>query len=416
MKNNNKTDNIEDTLGVGKSKKSLFRYWWWLIIILGIGFAVFFTMTQSEPIVKYKTVHPQQKDLISTVSATGNLEPTNRVDIGIEVSGTISEVLVDYNDVVKKGQVLARLDTIKLESKVNSAKASLQGAEANLQESKLSMNNAKSELNRVERLFKSTGGNYPSRKEIDTARVLYEKSKASSQALMAQVEQASAVLKSNEDDLKKAVVISPIDGIVLDKLIETGQSVVASMQVPTLFTLAEDLKKMEVVVSVDEADVGSVKKGQSVSFTVDAYPNKIFQGVIEQVRMNSQIVNNVVTYQTVVTVDNAELLLRPGMTVSADITTKVIKNALQVPNSALRFTPPVVEVKENKGFNLFGRPSRKPKTPINVNDSQLWILEKKEATPINVEFGESDGVNTVVLSDNLTTKTEVILSIVEKRK
>jgi len=180
MKNNNKTDNIEDTLGVGKSKKSLFRYWWWLIIILGIGLVLFFTMTQSEPIVKYKTVHPQQKDLISTVSATGNLEPTNRVDIGIEVSGTISEVLVDYNDVVKKGQVLARLDTIKLESKVNSAKASLQGAEANLQESKLSMNNAKSELNRVERLFKSTGGNYPSRKEIDTARVLYEKSKASS--------------------------------------------------------------------------------------------------------------------------------------------------------------------------------------------------------------------------------------------
>ena len=278
------------------------------------------------------------------------------------------------------------------------------------------MNDALYELNRVQGLFKSTNGNYPPKKEIDKAKVLYQKSKATYQALLAKVTQSEAGLKSDADDLKKAVVISPMDGVVLDKLVEVGQSVVASMQIPTLFTLAEDLKKMEVVVSVDEADVGAVKKGQKVIFTVDAYPLKTFEGVIKQVRMNSQIVNNVVTYETVVSVENEELLLRPGMTVSADITTKTFKDQILVSNVALRFSPPKVKEKKSRGFISFGPPPIKEKIDLSPNTKQLWILKSGKAKAVPVKFGASDGVNTIVFSEAITIDTDIILSIEEKRK
>lgn len=407
------TQAIKDTLAKDQKKSSFWKYFLILFLLIGVGFFFFLNQKEQKTVVHYKTVHPERKDLVTTVSATGNLEPTNSINIGIEVSGTMEEVLVNYNDVVKKGQVLARLETTKLKSKVNSAKASLEVAEANLEESLVSQKDGKRELNRIEALFKSTKGNYPSRRELDIARVTYQKSQASYKASVAQVNQAKASLKSNEDDLAKAVVISPIDGIVLDKAIEAGQSVVAAMSIPTLFTIAKDLTKMEVVVSVDEADVGQVKKGQEVEFTVDAYPSKIFKGVINQVRMNSQIVNSVVTYETVVIADNKEQLLRPGMTVSANITTKVIPNALMIPNAALRFSPPVVEVKEQT-FQLFGRPPIKKRTNGRLSDNELWILQQGKAQRIEVDFGESDGVNTVILSNNITTDTDVIVNIEEK--
>ncbi|MBU1667371.1 efflux RND transporter periplasmic adaptor subunit [bacterium] len=403
-------ESIEQTLASAKKKSSFWKYLVFLVILLAIGAFFFLQPNEGKNQIGYKTVNPEKKDLISTVSATGNLEPTNSIDIGIEVSGTMEEVLVNYNDEVHKGEVLARLETTKLKSKVNSAKASLEVAQANLEQSLVSRSDAKRELDRVQKLFKSTGGNYPSRKEVDGAKVLYRKSQAAYKASLAQVNQAKASLKLSEDDLTKAVVISPIDGIVLDKAIEAGQSVVAAMSIPTLFTLAKDLKQMEVVVSVDEADVGQVKNGQKVNFTVDAYPNKRFEGVINQVRMNSQIVNGVVTYETVVTVDNSELLLRPGMTVSADITTKVVKDALLVPNAALRFTPTVKQEATKRSFVLFGPRGMKKKSDLSMSGKQLWVLEQGKAKAIEVDFGESDGLNTIVLSDAITTDMKVIIS------
>ena len=412
MKDSTRMEEIRKTLAAEKKKGSFWKYLILVLILLGVGIFLFLKSSEDKQVVQYKTINPAKKDLISIVSATGNLEPINSVDIGIEVSGTISEVLVNYNDVVKKGQILAKLDTTKLASKVSSAKASLQIAQANLAESLVAMQDAGNELDRVQKLFNSTGGNYPSRKEVDAAKTLYKMKQASHQAVLAQVEQAKAVLKTNEDDLKKAVVISPMNGIVLNKAVDVGQSIAASMSIPTLFTLAEDLTQMEVVVSVDEADVGEVKKGQKVSFTVDAYPSKTFEGVINQVRMNSQIVNNVVTYETVVTVENKEQLLRPGMTVSADITTRVSKDVLMVPNVALRFYPPMIQEGEKKtSFILVGRPPRKKKRDLSMSGKQLWVLEDGKAKALEVMFGESDGINTVVLSDNITTDTQVIVGM-----
>lgn len=409
------SESISQTLASQSDKKSFFAKFLWLIVIMGIvAIIFFFSINKDKDTLKYNTISPEIKDLIVTVSATGNLEPTNSVDVGIEVSGTILEIYVDYNDIVKKGQLLAKLDTNKLESHVNSTKASLSVANANLLASKIAIKDTKRELARVTDLYKATQGNFPSLKEIDAATIAYEKSKASHEAFIAQKEQAEALLESNEEDLKKAIIISPINGIVLNRAVEVGQSVVTTMQIPILFTLAQDLKKMEVIVSVDEADVGQVKEAQVVDFTVDAYPDKIFRGIIKQVRMNSEIVNNVVTYETVVTVDNSELLLRPGMTVSADITTKIVKDALLVATSALRFLPLKDEQKKSSGFTLFSRPQAKE---TNLTPSKkLWILKDAKAVPVDIELGDSDGIYSVITSKNISLDDKIIVGIQEKKK
>lgn len=403
------TEEINKTLGSGENQKNFFlRYWWFLLILLIIGVGIYFYIQKNKNTQEnnYKTTTLLTKDLIVTVSATGNLEPTNTVDIGIEVSGTIKEVLVDYSDTVTKGQVLAKLDTTKLASKVSSTKASLNVAKANLQESQVSLKDAKRELDRLQKLYKSTNGNYPTVMEIDKAKTTYNKAQANVQAMRAMVSQAEASLKSDEDDLKKTVVVSTMDGIVLDKNVEVGQSVVSVMQVPVLFTLAEDLTKMQVVVSVDEADVGQVKANQLVNFSVDAYPQKTFKGDIKQVRMNSQIVDGVVTYEALVEVNNSDLLLRPGMTVSADIITNMIKNATLVPNAALRFILP----KEDENSSLFTKNVKKTDSSTS-KVSTLWILQNNKPVQVSVNIGENDGVNTVILDGDIDANSQIIIGL-----
>jgi HlyD family secretion protein len=403
------TEEINKTIGSGEHKKNFFvRYWWLLlvIIIVSIGVYIYIEKSQNTQKYNYKTTTLLTKDLIVTVSATGNLEPTNTVDIGIEVSGTIKEILVDYSDKVTKGQVLAKLDTTKLASKVSSTKASLDLAKANLQESQVSLKDAKRELDRLQKLYKSTDGNYPTVMEIDKAKTTYNKSQANIQAMKAMVSQAEASLKSDEDDLKKTVVVSTMDGIVLDKKVEVGQSVVSVMQVPVLFTLAEDLTKMQVVVSVDEADVGQVKENQLVNFSVDAYPQKTFKGDIKQVRMNSQIVDGVVTYEALVEVDNSDLLLRPGMTVSANIITNMIKNATLIPNAALRFILP----KEDESSSIFTKNAKKTDSST-TKISTLWLLQNNKPVQISVSIGENDGINTVILDGDIDVNSQIIIGI-----
>lgn len=403
------TEEINKTIGRGEHQKNFFlRYWWLLLLIVIISVGVYLYMQKSQNTQQnnYKTTTLLTKDLIVTVSATGNLEPTNTVDIGIEVSGTIKEVLVDYSDTVTKGQVLAKLDTTKLASKVSSTKASLDVAKANLQESQVSLKDAKRELDRLQKLYKSTNGNYPTVMEIDKAKTTYNKGQANIQAMKAMVSQAEASLKSDEDDLKKTVVVSTMNGVVLDKNVEVGQSVVSVMQMPVLFTLAEDLTKMQVVVSVDEADVGQVKQAQNVNFSVDAYPKKTFKGAIKQVRMNSQIVDGVVTYEALVEVDNSDLLLRPGMTVSADIITKMIKNATLVPNAALRFIMPEVDEKSS----LFTKDVKKTDSDV-IKGTTLWVLQNNKAVQVSVTTGENDEINTAILEGDIDAKSQIIIGI-----
>ena len=401
---------IETTLGLNahdtpkRWKKILGGF----LLLLLIATASFYGIKNSDTQkTTYITVPLKSQDLTTTVAATGNLEPTNTIDVGIEVSGTIDKVLVDYNDRVKSGQVLARLDTTKLSAAVTSSHALLQKSQANEQSAKASVDNASIENDRAHAMYASTNGNYPSRKEMQSSSTMLIQAKASLAAAKAQVAQSTAQLKSDEDNLRKAVVVSPIEGIILTRKVEPGQTVVAAMQTPVLFTIAEDLTQMKAIVSVDEADIGGVKEGQKVVFTVDAYTNRQFEGKIIQLRLNSAIVNGVVTYEAVVKVDNTDLFLRPGMTASASIITDTLKNVTVVPNAALRFTPPLSDD---------GDKDQKKKHAIQEADKGefVWVLKNKIPTKVKVQIGKSDGISSIVTSSSLKVGDLIITGVSEK--
>jgi len=399
------TESIEQTLGLNTPKKSPLKKYLILggIILLMIGGGWFWIQSSTSTKTEYLTAPAQIKELTTTVSATGNLEPTNTIDVGIEVSGTITDVLVDYNDHVQAGQTLVRLDTTKLKSQVTSSKASLLRFQANISAAKASLSNAKNEYARIHKMYKETGGNYPSKKEVDETDNALLSAKAGLDAAIAQSAQASAELEAYEDNLRKAIVVSPVDGIILERKVEPGQTVVASMQTPVLFTMAKSLNTMKVLVSVDEADIGEVKENQKVTFNVDAYPNQQFKGLITQLRLNSQMVNGVVTYDAVVEVPNSDLKLRPGMTATAQIITGVLPNTLTVPNAALRFTPP--KTKEEK--------SEKTETDAKSNGKSVWVLRDKKPTRLEVSVGKSDGISTAILSNALKSGELVIIGVKE---
>jgi HlyD family secretion protein len=402
---------IDMSLLEGGKTNRMKRWGWWLLAVVVVGAAAYTAMIkfgEEKQKVSYITQPAERRAMIVTVSATGNLEPTNTVNVGIEVSGTIKEVLVDYNDPVRVGQVLARLDTVKLDAKVKSSRAAYLAAQAALAESGVSVADTKNEYDRVRQMYESTGGNYPSGKELDAARFAYERAVAARKSALAKAEQAKAFWQSDEDDLRKAVVVSPMNGIVLDRQVDPGQTVAASLQTPELFTLAEDLTRMEVAVSIDEADVGQVADGQEVTFTVDAYPNRTFNGRVTQVRLNSVIVNGVVTYEALVEVDNSAGLLRPGMTATAEIVTRRVDNALMVPNAALRYKP-VVKSAPHTIFS--GPPGRHANRQSRREDGDaVWVLEAGSSVRVPVKTGETDGVMRIILEGDVQPGTAVIVS------
>ncbi|MDR2638232.1 MAG: efflux RND transporter periplasmic adaptor subunit [Helicobacteraceae bacterium] len=398
-----------DALHTKGGKKRKFILIGLALIALGavaVWFA-FFRNAETQP--QYITAPIKRQDLRVTVQATGNLEPLRTVTVGIEVSGTLKEIMVDYNDPVKAGQPLARLDTVKLESSLNSSRAQLKVSQANLLSNEAAQREAKLQLNRLRQVFESTGGAYPSQKEMDSAQAAYDRANASLSASKAQLEQAKAEVLTGEENLRKAIAVSPIDGIVLTREVDVGQTVAASMQTPTLFTIAEDLKKMQVIVAVDEADVGEVKEGQQVSFRVNAYPNREFNGTVSQVRLGSQITSGVVTYNAVVLVDNSEGLLRPGMTAQAFIVTKQASNALVVPNAAFRFTPPVT-----RNANMFAasnRPSNARPVGERLQGDRIFLLENGVPRMARVKRGETDGALTVIEGENIAEGALAITSM-----
>lgn len=398
---------IETTLGLNTQPSS--KRWKKIagvsLALVMIAAASFYTMkytAKEKPI--YTTVPLKIQDLTTSVSATGNLEPTNSIDVGIEVSGTIEKVFVDYNDPVRSGQILARLDTTRLTAAATSSQALLMKSKANEQSAKAAVDNAAIEEERARTMYASTDGNYPSRKEMQTLSTTLIQAKASLAAAKAQVAQSYAQLKSDEDNLRKAVVVSPINGVVLNRKVEPGQTVVASMQTPILFTLAEDLTQMRAIVSVDEADIGGVKENQKVTFTVDSYANKQFEGKITQLRLNSAIVNGVVTYEAVVQVDNTDLLLRPGMTANASIITDTLRKVLVIPNAALRFTPPLDENQKKK----------KRAMEESEKGEHVWVLKNETPTRVKVQIGKTDGVLSVVSASSLKVGDLIITGIDEQ--
>lgn len=410
-------NSLEMQLNAHGKSTSRKKYIWFitLFIVLAAFGSYFFIMkkSSSNSAVTYNTQEIKKGDLQVTVLATGNLEPTNSVDIGIEVSGTIKEIYVDFNDEVKVGQVLAKLDTTKLKSQVDSSKASLAIAKANLKETEVTVKNKKLTYDRTLKMFKQSKGKYPSQNDLDDSRFSYEAALAAYDSNKAQVEQANFDLKTSEDNLEKAVVKSSIDGIVLDRAVEVGQTVAASMSTPTLFTLAKDLTKMQLIVSIDEADVANIKEGLDVLFTVDAYPNETFKGRIKQVRLNPIEESGVITYETVVSVENERLLLRPGMTASAKIITKELKDKLLVPNAALRYTPTTQAQSKNRGIGFMPRgprDSNKAKTLSSSNIKTIYILENETPKAVKVKVLETDGKFTGVESRDLKENDKVITS------
>ena len=373
---------------------------------------------------QYQTQEITRGSLTAVVSATGTLQPTNKVEVGSEISGTVKTVEVDYNDRVKRGQVLARIDTAKQEAQVKQTVASLEAARARVLQARATVTESKAKLARLVQVQEASGGKVPSKTELDTARAALDRAVADEANTRATVTQAAATLEAQRIDLSKSVIRSPINGIVLTRAAEPGQTVAASLQTPVLFTLAEDLTQMELQVDVDEADVGKVQKAQSATFTVSAYPDRTFPASVSQVRFGSTTVAGVVTYTTVLKVDNADLLLRPGMTGTANVTVQKAGDVLLLPNTALRFTPPAAPVKKSSsGGSLIGKlmprpPKSEPQATENSQNKQphVWILNNSELEKIPLTTGITNGILTEVKGDRLKAGLAVVVDVIEAGK
>jgi HlyD family secretion protein len=413
------TEQVAKTLGLSDAKPRRRRWWLLALAALLIAVPVFPLLGRKPQPVKYATQPAKRSNLVVTVSATGTLEPLKKVDVGIEVSGTIKSVDVDYNAAVKVGQVMARLDTTRLNAQAQQNEAALEAAGAKVLQAQASVQEAEAQLGRLNRVRELSSGKMPSQNDLDTAKANLARSKADEASAKASVAQSQAALEVVRTDITKAVVKSPINGIVLKRSVEPGQTVAAQFQSPTLFTIAEDLTQMELQVDVDEADVGQVKEGQDATFTVDAYPDRTFPARITQVRYGSQTVEGVVTYKTVLKVDNSSLALRPGMTATAVITVNKRANVVLVPNAALRFAP---STKASTGAARSGglvamllpRPpgmnARKIEEPDTKSKEQrVWTVRNGQLTALPFNQGLSDGLHTEVASGQVESGMELVI-------
>jgi HlyD family secretion protein len=373
----------------------------------------------SGAALRYVTEPVARGDLTVIVTATGSVQPTNHVDISSELSGTIRKVNVDFNSAIKVGEVLAELDTDKLAATVESSRARVAASKAKVEEAGATVVEKERDLARKSDLAQRK---VVSTLELDTATAARDRAVAALASARADVGVAEAELKLNEANLAKAKIVSPINGVVLMRNADPGQTVASSLQAPVLFSIAEDLRQMEVQVDVDEADVGKVKEGQRATFAVDAYPERKFSAQIRELRYGSEVVQGVVTYKAVLSTDNAELLLRPGMTATAEIAVQHVEQARLVPNAALRFSPPVrAEPDRNGGLLqriLRGRPRFRAASRRDDGGSSrtVWVLRDGAPSAVSVTIGVSDGRRTQVLEGELTEADAVITDAIANRR
>ena len=355
-----------------------------LIIIL-----LFIKMAASKNKVSYKSVPIKKRTIIESVEASGIVNPVQTVDIGTQVSGTIKEIYVDYNSQVKKGQLLAQIDPSLFQAQVDKARSDLNAAKANYEKSKTMLEYEKKNYERYARLYTK---NYVSRNDVDLAEANYKSNLAEVNAMKAQINQASATLENNLTNLRYTKIISPVDGVVVSRSVDVGQTVAASFQTPTLFLVAQDLTQMQIEVSVSEADIGKVKVGQEVSYTLDGYNDETFYGKVSQVRISPTTVSNVVTYTVIVDVTNEDNKLIPGMTANVSIITNKSEDTLAVPIAAFRFTPK--EITGGKKYEKQG----------------VWIMDKrKKPVRIEIQSGATDGDYTEIISNEIKEGDRVII-------
>lgn len=381
-----------------------------LAIAVATGLAYWWFGGGAGAETEYTTASASRGDLVVTVSAAGSLEPVNQVEIGSELSGTVRTVLVDYNDRVEAGQVLARLDAAKLEADVSHARAALKVAEANLAQAEATVTEAKSSLDRVTSLFTSE---FQSGKELEAARAVHERAVAARDSAAAAVDLAKADLDADETQLAKTDIVTPIGGIVLVRDVEPGQTVAATLQAPVLFTIAEDLSKMDLLVDIDEADTAKVHEGATATFVVEAYPDRAFSAKVSQLRYAPNTTSGVVTYEAVLAVGNADLALRPGMTATATIVAEKVVDALRVPNAALRYSPDSEQTgRQFRGpFSFLFSREEQPQAvaaPIPEGQRRIWVLQDGEPAAVLITPGVSDGNWTEVAAGEVSEGMPVI--------
>lgn len=414
---------IAEVLGLAEAPRS--RRWVKLaaalFLLLTMIFAgVWYFASRTSTAVQYKTAAVTRGDLTVAVTATGTVQPVNQVDVGTEISGTIRTVEVDYNDRVKVGQVLAQIDTEKLQAQVSQSQSTLESTQAKLADAQATVAEARDNLERFKRVREMSGGQVPSQKEFDGADAILKRAVSNEATLKALISEARWKLSIDQTNLSKAVIRSPINGVVLKRQVEPGQTVAASLQTPVLFTIAENLAQMEVQVDVDEADVAQVKVGQPANFTVDGYPGRTFSALVKQVRYGPETVQGVVTYKTLLSVDNSDLALRPGMTATANVTVNKAANVILVPNAALRFSPPVAEetsrTNESLISRLFPRPPRASRPPetgdAKSKQQRVYVLRDGQPLAVSVVTGSTDGVMTEITGGDIAVGSAVITDMI----
>jgi HlyD family secretion protein len=417
-----------------------------VIVIAGLVLGMTAFKKNKNGTIKFKMDTVSRGDIEALVVTSGTLNPVRLVEVGSQVSGNISKIFVDFNSQVKEGQVLAEIDPSILQAKINQDKANYLSAQASLERAKVTMGSLKKAYERAKALFDKKLISF---EEMDSAEASYLNAQTDVRSSQARVEQAKSQLDSSTLDLSFATIRSPIDGVVINRLINVGQTVAANFSAPKLFEIANDLSRMQVECDVDEADIGKVKEGQNVRFTVDSFPDDVFTGTVQQVRYSATVSQNVVTYKTIVEVSNPELKLRPGMTATVSIITGDAKNVLRVPNAALRFNPEIspeemIKAMKEAGERLFARfqkqggspngPAPGSAAPSNPGSggspqmrkfnpsgglpkggkikppSKVWIKDKNGK--LRIEFirpGVSDNSFTEILRGELAEGQEVIV-------
>lgn len=357
-----------------------------LLAIFGIGYKM---LNRSAGGTVYKTQKIENGDIMESITASGTINPLSTVSVGSQASGRIAEIYVDYNSVVKKGQLLALIDQENAKATVQQREAALEIAKAQVDVEENNIKYYKKALNRISKLNASK---YSTEKDLEAAERDYDNSVAQLALEQAQVKQAQASLNSAQTELSYTEIKAPVDGIVISKSVEVGQTVAASFETPEIFSVAEDLTKMQIEASVVEADIAKVKEGQKVRFTVDSYADDYFYGTVTQVRNEATTTSNVVTYTVVIGIDNSDMKLKPGMTANVEIITAEEKGVMLVPNQALRF---YIDDSD---------------TAKRYKDRGVWIIKNGHPERVTVKIGVSDDDNTQILESTLKIGDEVIVS------
>ncbi len=369
-----------------------------IFLVVVVAGAIYYFKRTPAPV--YRTAKVEKGAIVSSVTATGTLNAVVTVQVGTQVSGTIQKLFVDYNSVVKKGQTIAQIDPAIFNAQVQQYRGNYMNAQANLVKAKADVVDAKRTLERNRQLF---GDGVVSQSDFDSAETKYQEARSTVKASEGSVAQTLGSYRQAQTNLRYSTIVSPVNGIVVSRNVDVGQTVAASFQTPTLFTIAQDLTKMQIDTSVDEADIGKVKVGQPARFTVDAYPETQFSGVVAQVRNAPIITQNVVTYDVVITVANKDLMLKPGMTANVNIEVLRKDNVLKIPSSALRFRPEETSVKTGKsraaGRQVFvlkeGKPMRVPVKTGAIDDSYVELVDGNLHQGDDIIVGQaSDGKKT----------------------